>query len=120
MMVLAYGFIKLSIIFFVRRIFNVTNGTWFNVFSTALVIIDIVWTLGFFLAFLCGCKTRTWANWSTLEDVTIYCGNGLAAEMALVCSDLIIDILTFILPLPMVSNYSLEVLTYVGANPMPL
>ncbi|CAG8949335.1 hypothetical protein HYFRA_00004961 [Hymenoscyphus fraxineus] len=102
-LILAYGFIKLSILCFIRRIFNVTKGTIFNVISTAMLAMTVMWTIGFFLLFLFGCKSKVWAHWAPLAQFTEYCGNGLAAEMALIISDFITDVMIFLLPLPMVN-----------------
>ncbi|GKZ27005.1 hypothetical protein AbraIFM66951_003936 [Aspergillus brasiliensis] len=101
-MIPAYGFIKLSIILFYRRIFLVSKNSKLNWAFHGLVGLTVVWTLAFFLLFLFGCREKIYLHWAPLEEVNNQCGNPLTAESALVISDLIMDLMIFCLPLPII------------------
>ena len=102
MLILAVGCVKLSIIFFCRRIFLVSKRTMFGICSTLMIIISVCWTLAFFLLFLFGCGRHLAAHWGTLANLERVCGNGLALETSLVVTDLATDLMVWFLPLPMV------------------
>ena len=101
-MIPAYGFIKLSIILFYRRIFVVSKNSKLSWAFQGLVGLTVVWTLAFFFLFLFGCREKIYLHWAPLEEVNNQCGNPLTAESALVISDLIMDLMIFCLPLPIV------------------
>ncbi|GLB07517.1 hypothetical protein AtubIFM57258_002860 [Aspergillus tubingensis] len=101
-MIPAYGFIKLSIILFYRRIFVVSKNSKLSWAFQGLVGLTVVWTLAFFFLFLFGCREKIYLHWAPLEEVNNQCGNPLTAESALVISDLIMDLMIFCLPLPII------------------
>lgn len=77
----AYGAVKLSLLFFFRRIF----GVWptFRAINNAMIAVVALWSLGFFFAaaFICGAHPeRYWAVDQRFPAET--CGNGGACVFA--------------------------------------
>jgi hypothetical protein len=101
-MIIAYGFIKLSLVFFYRRLFVVLKWSAFDIISLAYIAIIIMWTLAFFFLFLFMCKTKIYLHWAPLSETEDQCGDPLAPELGLVISDLITDIMILTLPMPIV------------------
>jgi hypothetical protein len=97
---LALGFIKLSILFFYRRIFR---GKYFDVLSWTLIVLVILWTLGFLLVQIFDCKGHFQTNWGLLADLE-KCINTFRQLLAYSISDVIIDLFIFALPIPLVSS----------------
>ena len=100
--VLALGLVKLSVLYFYRRIFSVK--AFYKPFDVAALLMTwtvILWTILFFFAFLFSCGTHIDANWTTLENSAQYCVIPNLI-IALVSSDMICDFLILMLPLPMV------------------
>ncbi|KAF2233660.1 hypothetical protein EV356DRAFT_567901 [Viridothelium virens] len=104
MMILAYGSIKLSVIYFYRRIFVTHRGGVFDVVTTVSVVVTVLWTLVFFFIFLFSCGSHISAHWGSLQDLTTYCWATYAPEEGLVISDLITDVAVLSLPFPMLWN----------------
>ena len=98
---LAFGSIKLSILFFYRRIFR--GGT-FNHLNWILIVLTSLWTLFFFLVQTFRCGTHFPANWIYPEINAGYCLDSCRILLACSISDVIIDIFIMILPLPMAST----------------
>lgn len=95
----AFGAIKLSVIFFYRRIFR---GKGFEICSKAMMAIIIAWTLSFFFSFLFGCGTNFEANWSTLEALLTECHPQHTYQQAMAVSDVLTDALILAIPIPLV------------------
>ncbi|KAB8246627.1 hypothetical protein BDV35DRAFT_380546 [Aspergillus flavus] len=111
-MIAAYGFIKASIILFYRRIFVSNTKSRFAIVSNICLAVTVVWAVAFFLLFLFGCKTKIYLHWAPIQEVREKCGDPLAAESALVISDLITDLAILLLPFPKrVMSNGLETVT---------
>lgn len=105
-MTAAYGFTKLSILYFYRRVLAAHAHPIFNWISYIYISIVTVWMVGFFLQLIFSCGSRFDLQWSLLsEEVEKYCINATPARLALAVSDFILDVLIIILPLPMVCTY---------------
>ena len=102
MMIPAYGFIKLSVIFFYRRIFVKGTRTWFDIATKVSVAIVIMWTVAFFLAEIFKCGPHVSDNWGPLIDVT-QCADPDKLLNGLFVSDFLTDLLVLLLPIPIVS-----------------
>jgi hypothetical protein len=102
--ILGLGCLKLSFLFFYRRLFCTGHQIWFNRATIFMIVIAIMWTGGLFLAYLFACKTDFWAFWYSVETVGIYCFNTLLFENALAISDLATDVIIFLMPMPMVCS----------------
>ena len=96
--------IKSSIIMFYRRIFVTSKRSLLHIFSIFMLVIVAIWCIGFFLAWIFGCGTNVAANWGSRIDLAEYCvprfSGGLS--LAYLGSDLAIDIIILVMPLPTV------------------
>lgn len=101
--VVAYGCIKLSVLFFYRRLFvNGTSRTFDYITKVAIGIIA-AWTLAFFFAEIFFCGVHPERDWGPLIDLKS-CVDGFKYDDGFFISDLITDILVICLPIPLV-NY---------------
>ncbi len=105
-MVLAFGFLKLSIAFFYRRLFVTARNTWFDWATKLAIAIVVLWTVSFFFGFVFSCGTHISASWGSVKDQEVYCGAAINLDNALVVSDLLTDVMILVLPLPVVSLIS--------------
>ena len=101
-MILVYGFIKLSVLFFYRRIFVARMWSTFDVVTKITAFIVVLWTIGFFLINLFGCGKHLDWGWGPLDEED-HCVDGLKELEALMISDFITDLLVIALPFPIVS-----------------
>lgn len=101
-MMLAYGFIKLSIIAFYRRIFVTHKWGTFDILSIVLGVVTLLWTISFFLIDILACGTHITANWGPLDQQLEYCPDGYTSEYGFAISDVIIDFLILVMPIPSV------------------
>ncbi|KAF4629084.1 hypothetical protein G7Y89_g9066 [Cudoniella acicularis] len=93
----AFGAIKLSVLLFYRRIFR---GKWFNIATWILMVMVVLWTVGFTAVFVFQCKLNLWAAWSTLGDMVQNCVPGIPTAEALTLTDILTDILILLVPIP--------------------
>ena len=96
---LAFGIIKLSVLFVYRRIFR---GKTFDIVSKVMLGILTVWTIGYFFASVFVCKTAFWAIWGNLEQYLAHCGQTTSLPESLAISDVILDVMVLSIPIPMV------------------
>ncbi|KAF7879466.1 hypothetical protein EAF04_000662 [Stromatinia cepivora] len=102
LMILAYGFIKSSIILFYRRVFVVGNGSAFRIFTWISLGIVVAWTIAFFFFFLFLCGTHFSAAWGSRAGLILYCSNSLGKEEGLYISEFLINILLVVMPMPVI------------------
>lgn len=102
MQVLALGFIKLSVLFFYRRIFCTIGGGVFDCVNKILLGVTAAWTLTFFFTHLFSCGKEITALWGPLKDTIRFCKNTLSMENGFGISDFVLDFLVLILPIPKV------------------
>ena len=100
-MILAYGFIKLSVTYFYRRIFVAKAWSTFDIVTKITIVIIILWTLGFFLVNIFGCGKHFSYSWGPLIK-NEQCVNGVPELTALMITDFITDLFVLILPFPIV------------------
>lgn len=96
---LALGFIKLSILFFYRRIFR---GRVFDILNWILISLVVLWSLGFFLVQVFDCRTHFSTNWGLLSDLQ-KCLSSFNQLLAYSITDVIVDVFILVLPVPLVS-----------------
>ena len=101
MQTLNFGAIKLSVLFFYRRIFR---GKWFDIATKSMIAIVTIWTFGFFFTIMFECRLKFWAFWSTLDNLLTYCVDDVLFQKVLSISDVITDGLILSIPLPIVSS----------------
>jgi len=99
-MILSYGFIKLSVLFFYRRLFALSSSKFENVTRVAIVI-SISWTLAFLLVQIFSCGVHFEYHWGPLSQQHL-CHGGLPFLEGLMISDFITDFLVLFLPFPMI------------------
>lgn len=97
---MALASLKLSVLFFYRRIFV---GRVFNIASWTLIGVVIVWAMTFVIAILSACGTRLMANFGTLGDLKTECVDTFSILIALAASDVTVDLIILAIPLPLVS-----------------
>lgn len=101
-MIIAYGFIKLSIIFFYRRLFLIIRWSAFDIISLAYIVIIVIWALTSLLIFLFMCNSSIYLQWGPFSEAQDQCGAFFAVELGLVISDLVTDVMILTLPMPIV------------------
>lgn len=100
-MVPANGLIKLSTLFLYRRLFVVVRWNLFDILSLALVVICALWTVSFLFATIFGCGAHFEYPWGPLAEIGS-CNTNMRLD-GLMISDLITDILVWLVPIPVVS-----------------
>ena len=101
MQIVTLATIKLSILFFYRRIFR---GRAFNIASWVLIGVVAAWAITFFIAILAACGTSIAANFQTLGALKRECVNTFDILIALAVSDVAVDLGILIMPIPLVSR----------------
>lgn len=95
-MVICYGFVKISIVCFYRRIFVPWKRTPFTVVN----VVMFLWSLTFILIIIFDCGAHLFANWGSPADQEAYCAAiGHTSEEGLAGSDLILNVVLIILPI---------------------
>ncbi|KAK9423442.1 putative Integral membrane protein [Seiridium unicorne] len=100
--VFAFGSLKLSILFFYRKIFCVskTNKDAFNTITTSMIAIVIAWTLSFGIGAIFLCGARPAYAWAPVALVAEHCTAQLQFLEAYAISDFITDCFIWSLPIP--------------------
>ena len=114
LMILAFGFIKLSTAYFYRRLFITGNALLFDRATRISISIVILWTITYFFGFTFGCGTHFSAMWGSIRD-RVYCPAQLHINDSFVVSDLITDVMILCLPLPVVGTLGTNA-DYYGRN----
>lgn len=94
---LAYGSIKLSFLFFYRRIFGV--WTTFRRVNNALIVLIVVWTVVYTLGEVFQCGTRPQVQWDETEIADQVCMNHGGFLVSFAVTDVITDVMVISLPL---------------------
>ena len=105
MMIIAYGCIKLSALFFYKRLFVPSSRTIFGRILTGTIALIVCWTIALLFVYIFGgCGRHVDALWGNVILAAEECPHGFEAEMALFASDLATDVIVLVLPLPTVSR----------------
>ncbi|TVY58429.1 hypothetical protein LSUE1_G008188, partial [Lachnellula suecica] len=99
MLVPAYTIIKLSIIFFYRRLF-VSQKNLLDSLLCIFVALMSAWGITFFLLVTPNCGTHPNKNWSGKGDLVRHCNNSLKYQQGFYISEFIMNIILIALPLP--------------------
>lgn len=99
---LAFGFIKLSILFLWRRVFGHVRS--FNMASWAMIGIVTAWSLTFFFATIFQCGLHWSRNWAPIEIFLTQCSNTLDMLSVFTTTDIVTDLLIIAMPIPMVGK----------------
>lgn len=100
MQILALATIKLSILFFYRRIFR---GRAFDIASWVLIGVVGAWAVTFFIAILAACGTSIAANFQSLGALKGECVDTFDILIALAVFDVTVDLAILVMPIPLVS-----------------
>lgn len=101
---IALGFIKLSFLFFYRRIFK---GRVWDIVSWSMIAIVACWTIAFFFGFIFDCQLDFVANWGSLAETGRVCGFGFLPTIIYTILDAVLDLVILIMPLPLVSKQTI-------------
>ena len=105
MQVPALASVKLSFLFFYRRIFNTGSIRTFNVLSMGLVVIVTCWAISFFFAYVFVCKGHFSAFYESTQAVeALYCVHTTPLNNSFAISDVITDLMIILLPIPQVQK----------------
>lgn len=99
---LGFGLVKLSVIFFCRRIFCDVFKNKFDIITKVLITLVVVWSVGFTFAMIFECGFNFGALFSTAENLVKHCVKTLKLAEAFVISDATTDLMILCLPLPMI------------------
>ena len=69
------------------------------------MLLILVWTTVFLFTLIFACGTHVDAQWGPPAQNEKYCGNPTAPQEAFVISSTLTDLITLILPFPMVSRH---------------
>ena len=70
--------------------------------TAAFIGLTVMWTLAFFFAILFECGTDIQAGWGTYDEFNAHCDNTVILDEVYSIIDFILDLVVFIVPLPMV------------------
>ncbi|KAH9883681.1 hypothetical protein F4778DRAFT_788338 [Xylariomycetidae sp. FL2044] len=96
MQAVAFGLVKLSVLYFYRRIFFSRT---FSILTAIMIGVVGVWTVGFFFAYLFRCGSNFWALWAPLMYLLEYCYDSKPLFYTLAISDVITDFIILSLPI---------------------
>lgn len=97
---LALGFIKLSVLFFYRRIISVSKT--FNILSWFMIAVTIGWMIAFFFGLFFDCGTNISDNWGSLATIGENCPFGFLPTIIYTILDACLDLFVLVLPIPWV------------------
>ncbi|KAI9697142.1 MAG: hypothetical protein M1820_007877 [Bogoriella megaspora] len=92
----AFGFIKLSVLFFYRRIFSVRHH--FRLFNTILIWLVAAWTLAFFWTEVFVCGTDFTVQWKNRKTAPQHCIDHGTELLVFGITDLVGDIIIVVMP----------------------
>jgi hypothetical protein len=96
--------IKLSFLFFYKRIFCTPSTVILNVIIWTAIMLCTIWGVSFFFAFLFVCGTEFTAFWGTPTVFKSHCGIILPENFWISITDFALDIIVFVIPIPLVSD----------------
>ncbi|RAK70970.1 uncharacterized protein BO72DRAFT_502358 [Aspergillus fijiensis CBS 313.89] len=108
---LALALLKLSVLFFYRRLFV---GRIFDIASWTLIGVVIAWGVTFVIALMTMCGASITANFGTLNDLMTSCSHSFAILIALSASDVAVDLIILTIPLPLVLSLHLNLHKRIG------
>lgn len=106
----ALGCVKLSFLFFYRRIFSKGRGLPFRVFTLSVIIMVIIWIVGFFFSYLVACKSHAEYNWTSLTLSNHYCLDATKLHLGYSISDFLLDAVIIAIPIPLVWQLHMSLL----------
>jgi hypothetical protein len=106
--VIGVGFLKLSVCFLYWHLFS---RVVFRRFLIVWIVIVSLWTVAFVLAILLECGTHLSATFGTPDEYFEYCGSAIPAGYAMMATDLLTDIVTLTIPIPVILSLRMDTRT---------
>lgn len=113
---LAFGLIKLSILFLWRRIFGHVRA--FNIVSWIMIGIVTAWSITFFLATVFQCGLDWSLNWAPIANFLTQCSNTLNMLSVFTATDIFTDLMIIAMPIPMIWSLQMSVQRKIAINAM--
>lgn len=98
--ILSIGLIKLSVLLLYRRLFNVSRI--FNIYSAVLIVLTVLWTIGFLAANIFQCGTYPAAAWTSGKMLLKYCDDISTATTSRAITNVVMDLLIVVSPMPII------------------
>lgn len=92
-------FIKLSVLFFYRRLFV---GRTFNIASWIMIGFTIAWGIAFFIGLFASCPNGVDDFFDSLETAKLYCADVFSLESTYAATDVAVDLAIIAIPIPYV------------------
>lgn len=102
------GLVKLSFMFFYKRIFAKGKDKAFKAVIYMSVGLIIIWIIGFFFGYLFLCKTHQSNYWTSLFNEKKYCNNSTQLHLGYAISDFLFDVAILVFPVPLVWSLHLS------------
>ncbi|TEY52003.1 hypothetical protein BOTCAL_0261g00030 [Botryotinia calthae] len=99
-----FGLLKLSILFFYRRIFYTGTRTVFDIINLAFIVFVIIWMLAMGIGAIFLCKTDPRSAWGPVVVIASKCSAQLPFLEGYAISDFIMDVFIWTLPIPKVKE----------------
>ncbi|KAF9741992.1 hypothetical protein PMIN06_006415 [Paraphaeosphaeria minitans] len=114
LMLPATGCVKLSTLYLYRRIFPVETMRTFNILSNLLVVVCALWTIAFLFSNVFGCGIHFQCSWASFQEISTCCTDKFLNRVVLMISDLITDVLIWLLPIPVVWGLNIGIRRKLG------
>lgn len=99
----ALGCLKASLLLFYKRIFYAGTHRFLRWSLLATLALTVAWTIAFCFTFLLICHRKFDAYWTTLVDEKKYCLDTVMIHNVYGVTDVVLDLIVILLPIPMVS-----------------
>lgn len=114
MQVLGLGFVKLSFLFFFRRVFVIDPSSTTRIFgkiNKAMIVLVALWTVAFVFAYIFICGTNPFAYYGRDQAYEKQrCVNTSALLESFAASDLLGDLIILVMPIERVSIFLIPLL----------
>lgn len=106
MHIVAMGCIKLSFVFFYRRLFVTGKPrSRFGIISLGMLVVLVLWTVAFIILFFANCGSHLEERFASPATINKYCPSGAVSNEGLAIADFVTDIMVYSLPIPIVSGH---------------
>ncbi|MCJ1390963.1 hypothetical protein MMC18_003824 [Xylographa bjoerkii] len=103
------GLVKISVLFFYRRIFCTGIRSWFSNITAAFIGLTVAWVLAFFFAVLFSCGTDIPVIWGSFEEFETHCDNTILLDEIYSIVDFVLDFAVFITPMPLIWRLQMSI-----------
>ncbi|KAK0737602.1 hypothetical protein B0T21DRAFT_168395 [Apiosordaria backusii] len=103
--IVALGLVKLSVCFLYWHLFSTVMFRRFLIFW---MVVLAVWILGFVLAGLLECGTHLTAIFGTPQEYYEHCQAAMPSGYAMVSSDILTDVVTVLIPIPVIMKLQMN------------